>query len=84
MAVYLVTGGGGFIGSNIVEELLNRGERVRVLDNFSTGRKANIEPFLDDIELVEGDVRSYHIVNQAVEGVDFVSIKRLCLLYRVQ
>lgn len=71
MAIYLVTGGGGFIGSNIVEELLNRSERVRVLDNFSTGRRANIGPFLNDIELIEGDVRSYHIVNQAVAGVDF-------------
>lgn len=72
MAFYLVTGGGGFIGSNIVEELLNRGERVRVLDNFSTGKRENLFPFLDQIELVEGDIRSYHIVRAAVEGVDFI------------
>lgn len=72
MANYLVTGGAGFIGSNIVEELINRGENVRVLDNFSTGRRENIQPFLDKIELIEGDIRSYHIVRQAVEDIDFI------------
>ncbi|HGE72003.1 TPA: NAD-dependent epimerase/dehydratase family protein [Candidatus Poribacteria bacterium] len=46
MAKYLVTGGAGFIGSHIVEELLNRGEFIRVLDNFSTGRRQNILPCL--------------------------------------
>ena len=69
---YLVTGGAGFIGSHIVEELVKRGEKVRVLDNFSTGKRENILPFLDRIELIEGDVRSYHIVREAVDGVDFV------------
>jgi nucleoside-diphosphate-sugar epimerase len=72
MAVYLVTGGAGFIGSNIVEELVKRGEQVRVLDNFATGKRENIIPFLDKIELIEGDIRSYHIVREAVQGVDFV------------
>jgi len=72
LATYLVTGGGGFIGSNIVEELTRRGENVKVLDNFSTGRRENIEPFLGDVELIEGDVRSYHLVREAVEGVDFI------------
>jgi UDP-glucose 4-epimerase len=72
LATYLVTGGGGFIGSNIVEELMRRGENVKVLDNFSTGRRENIEPFLNDVELIEGDVRSYHTVGEAVEGVDFI------------
>lgn len=46
MATYLVTGGAGFIGSNIVEELLRRGERVRGLDNFSTGKRENIAQWL--------------------------------------
>jgi len=69
---YLVTGGAGFIGSNIVTELLNRGHEVRVLDNFSTGSRKNIESFQDSITLIEGDVRSYHIVQQAVDSVDFI------------
>jgi len=74
MAKYLVTGGAGFIGSHIVEELLNRGEFVRILDNFSTGRRQNILPFIDNpnFELIEGDLRSYHIVLEAVRGMDYV------------
>lgn len=69
---YLVTGGAGFIGSNIVEELLKHGHSVRVLDNFSTGRRSNIQDFLDDIELFEGDIRSYHTVIHAVKGVEVI------------
>ena len=72
MSTYLITGGGGFIGSNIVEELVRRGDTVRVLDNFSTGKRENLSPFLDSIELFEGDIRSYHIVREAVQGVDFI------------
>ena len=68
----LVTGGAGFIGSNIVEELLIRGHSVRVLDNFSTGKRENLKEFKEDFELLEGDVRSYHIVKQAVNGIDVV------------
>ena len=69
---YLVTGGGGFIGSHIVDELLSRGHAVKVLDNFSTGRRQNIAHFAQDIDLVEGDVRSYERANTAVKGVDVV------------
>jgi len=65
-----VTGGAGFIGSNIVEELLKRGYTVRVLDNFSTGKRENLKQFNKDIELIEGDIRSYHIIQQAVKGID--------------
>jgi nucleoside-diphosphate-sugar epimerase len=72
MALFLVTGGAGFIGSNIVEELVKRGEKVRVLDNFSTGKRENLALFLDKIELIEGDIRSYHIVREAVEGVNII------------
>ncbi len=72
MAKYLVTGGAGFIGSHLVEELLRRGQQVRVLDNFSTGKRENLLDIVDDIELIEGDIRSYHIVREAVQGVDFV------------
>jgi len=69
---YLVTGGAGFIGSNIVEGLLKRGQSVRVLDNFSTGKRENIQHALDKIELIEGDIRSYHIVREAVEDIDVI------------
>jgi len=72
MRTYLVTGGAGFIGSNIVEELVGRGERVRVLDNFITGRKENLSPFLDKIELIEGDIRDRKALDKAMEGADFV------------
>ena len=72
MSLYLITGGAGFIGSNIVERLLKEGEGVRVLDNFSTAKRENILPFLDRIELIEGDIRSFHIVRESIEGVDFV------------
>jgi len=72
LAVYLVTGGAGFIGSNLVEELIKRGEKVRVIDNFSTGRQENIEEFVPKIELVEGDIRNLDMVREAVKGIDFV------------
>ncbi len=54
---YLVTGGAGFIGSNIVEELVKRRQRVRVVDSFITGRRENLTPILDKIELIKGDIR---------------------------
>ena len=69
---YLVTGGAGFIGSNIVEELLKRNYSVRVLDNFSTGKRENLKEFQKDIELIEGDIRSFHIVQKAVKGIDVI------------
>lgn len=72
MALYVITGGAGFIGSNIVTELVARGEQVRVLDNFSTGRHSNLPPLTQQIEIIEGDIRSYHIVQEAVAGADFV------------
>lgn len=72
MAFYLVTGGAGFIGSHLVEELVRRGARVRVLDNFSTGKRDNLKGVLGRIELIEGDLRSYHTVRQAAQGVDYV------------
>lgn len=71
MAKYLVTGGAGFIGSHLASALLAGGETVRVLDNFATGRRENLE-FLRGAEIVEGDIRSYHIVRDAVQGMDYV------------
>jgi UDP-N-acetylglucosamine 4-epimerase len=72
MRFHLVTGGAGFIGSHIVEELLARGEKVRVLDNFLTGKPENLAPFLDRIELIEGDIREPAVCRRAVDGVDDV------------
>lgn len=72
MAKYLVTGGAGFIGSHITEELVKRGESVRVLDNFLTGKKENLAPFLSDIDLIEGDIRDYSQCQKAVKGIDHV------------
>ena len=72
MSRVLVTGGAGFIGSNLVEALLARGDDVRVLDNFSTGSRANLAGFDSDVEVVEGDLRSYERVHTAVRGVEVV------------
>ncbi|MEW6382140.1 MAG: SDR family oxidoreductase [bacterium] len=72
MALFLVTGGGGFIGSNLVKALLSQGERVRVLDNFSTGKRENLTGVLDQIELIEGDIRNPEVVNRSVQGVDYI------------
>jgi nucleoside-diphosphate-sugar epimerase len=68
----LVTGGAGFIGSNLVAELLARGHGVRVLDNFSTGHRHNLAHVEGDIELIEGDLRSYERVHHAVRGCEVV------------
>jgi UDP-glucose 4-epimerase len=68
----LVTGGAGFIGHNLIRALLDEGHTVRVLDNLSTGKRDNLGPFQDRIELIEGDLRSYHIVHEAVRNIDVV------------
>jgi UDP-glucose 4-epimerase len=66
----LVTGGAGFIGSNLVRHLVERGDDVRVLDNFSTGSRGNLEQL--DVEIVEGELRSYERVHNAVRGTEIV------------
>jgi nucleoside-diphosphate-sugar epimerase len=70
--VYLVTGGGGFIGSHLVRALVQRGERVRVLDNGSTGNPERIADVLDDLEWMDGDVRDSATVRRACHGVEVV------------
>lgn len=72
MATYLVTGGAGFIGSHLVEAILERGGRVRILDNFSTGKRETVELFGGAVEVIEGDIRSFQIVREAVQDVDCV------------
>lgn len=69
---FLVTGGAGFIGSNIVEKLLDLGHEVRVLDNFSSGRRENLASFDKDIDLIEGDIRDFAAVTRAARAVDYV------------
>lgn len=69
---YLITGGAGFIGSNLAHEILKRGDEVRIIDNFSTGRMVNIEDILSDIELIDGDIRDYWTVNDAVKDIDYI------------
>jgi nucleoside-diphosphate-sugar epimerase len=72
MAAYLVTGGAGFIGSHLVEELVRRGERVRVVDSLVTGHKENLAPVADRIEFIEGDLAKADVANDAVAGMDYV------------
>jgi UDP-glucose 4-epimerase len=72
MRTCLVTGGAGFIGSHIAEALVRRGDKVRVLDNLSTGFLANLDPIRDRIEFVEGDLIDAGVVARVVEGVDCI------------
>lgn len=72
MAQFLVTGGAGFIGSNLVDALLERGESVRVLDDFSTGKRANLEAYAGRIDVVEGSIVDIDVCRRAVAHVDYV------------
>jgi UDP-glucose 4-epimerase len=69
---YLVTGGAGFIGSHIVEALVAQGAAVRVLDNFSTGKRENLNVVRDQIDILEGDLRDPTMIRRAVDGVDVI------------
>ena len=72
MGLYLVTGGAGFIGSHIVEELVQRGESVRVLDNLSSGRRENLASVQDKVDFRECDIRDLEAIRPVLEGVDNV------------
>jgi nucleoside-diphosphate-sugar epimerase len=72
MANYLVTGGAGFIGSHIVERLVRDGQRVRVFDNFTSGKRANLAGFDKDVEIFEGDLRNPGDCAKACKGVEVV------------
>ena len=70
MSTYLITGGAGFIGSNLAQELVRRGETVRVLDNFATGRRENLAGL--ELALLEGDILDPAVLRRACAGVDYV------------
>ena len=72
MSMYLVTGGAGFIGSHIAAALVERGDRVRVFDNLSTGHRKNLAHLANRIEFVQGDLENRRDMEQALEGVDVV------------
>jgi UDP-glucose 4-epimerase len=69
---YLITGGAGFIGSNIAAKLTEQGQQVRILDNFSSGKRENLEGLPDSVEVIDGDIRDHWVTVQAVREVDYV------------
>ena len=73
-SLFLVTGGAGFIGSNLCEAILNKGHKVRCLDNLSTGKQANVDLFIDNpnYTFINGDIRDLDTCLEACEGVDYV------------
>lgn len=69
---YLISGGAGFIGSNIAKRLVEEGESVRIIDNFSTGKLENISSISGKVEIIDGDIRDTDIVSKAVRDMDFI------------
>ncbi|HDS08741.1 MAG TPA: SDR family oxidoreductase [Firmicutes bacterium] len=73
MFSYIVTGGAGFIGSNIVKHLVSHGHKVKVIDNLSTGKRYNLDSIIDDIEFIEGDIRDSGMLLREFKGFDYIS-----------
>jgi UDP-glucose 4-epimerase len=71
VASYLITGGAGFIGSHLAESLIRDGQRVRVLDNFHSGKRSHLEE-MPGVEIIEGDIREFNTVRQAAAGMDYI------------
>lgn len=72
MSKFLVTGGAGFIGSNLCEKLLESGHSVRVLDNLATGKEENLRGFIDSVEFIRGDIRQPAALEKAAAGMDYI------------
>src|SRR5512140_2333424 len=72
MASYLVTGGAGFIGSHMAEELVRRGDRVRVVESLVTGKRRNLAAIASSVEFIEGDLADAAVARQSVVGMDYV------------
>jgi nucleoside-diphosphate-sugar epimerase len=72
MSVYVVTGGAGFIGSHIVEELVRRGETTKVVDDFSSGKRENLAGFKDHVEIIEADISNVRSLPELLRGADYV------------
>ena len=72
MGIFLVTGGAGFIGSSLADSLLSQGERVRILDDFSTGRRSNIESLRGRLDVIEGSILDGELLSRALDGVEVV------------
>ena len=68
----LVTGGAGFIGSNLVDELIRQGAKVTIIDDLSTGSRENLDEIAGDFDFVQGDINNSQLVNKAIEGVEIV------------
>lgn len=81
---FVVTGGAGFIGSHIVEYLVERGDSVTVIDNLNTGKKENLQRVLSKINFVEGDIRNYELLQGLVDNVDGIFHEAaLCVCSRI-
>ena len=80
----LVTGGAGFIGSHLVDALFERGARVRILDNFATGKRENLTHCMARVELIEGDIRDPETCRRACDGAGSSFMRRPSALCRAQ